>query len=172
MPRLTPYAAHEIAMVSRTPCGSGLPIGLIPGALPSDQASRQTLNTTAIRFPPGQRQFGLFTEESPLRLTARKETLGQGEAILRDVSGARVPDPVSSLVLDTMPDRLAQRSQAKRLANDEPVQGQRKDQRLALRLLKQFLELIDDHLGELAAGVVAVRQRAGIVQFHRIGHRK
>src|SRR5260370_32955467 len=53
MPRLTPYAAHQIAMVSSTPAGSGLPIGLMPGALPSDHASRHTLNTTAMRLPVG-----------------------------------------------------------------------------------------------------------------------
>src|SRR4030081_3214173 len=47
-------------MVSSTPAGSGLPIGLMPGALPSDHASRQTLNTTAMRFFFGQDQLGLF----------------------------------------------------------------------------------------------------------------
>jgi hypothetical protein len=39
---------------------------------------------------------------------------------------------------------------------------------LWLRLLQQLLELFDDHLGELAAGVIAMRLRAGIVQFHLI----
>src|SRR5215468_979268 len=57
MPRLNPYAAHEIAMVSSTPAGSGFPIGLMPGALPSDHASRQTLKTTAVRLPLGHTQF-------------------------------------------------------------------------------------------------------------------
>src|SRR5215472_9292789 len=57
MPRLTPYAAQEIAMVSSTPAGSGFPIGLMPGALPSDQASRLTLYTTAVRLPLGHVQF-------------------------------------------------------------------------------------------------------------------
>ena len=51
-------------MVSSTPAGSGLPIGLMPGALPSDQASRQTLNTTAIRLPFGHSQSGLLTTSS------------------------------------------------------------------------------------------------------------
>src|ERR1700738_2975173 len=60
MPVLTPYAAQEMAMVSRTPGGRGLPIGLMPGALPSDQASRQTLNTTAMRLPVGHSRFGWF----------------------------------------------------------------------------------------------------------------
>src|ERR1051326_7720112 len=40
-------------MVSSATAGSGLPIGLMPGAFPSDQASRQTLNTTATRLPFG-----------------------------------------------------------------------------------------------------------------------
>ena len=48
-------------MVSSTPAGSGLPIGLMPGALPSDHASRHVLNTTAMRLPPGQRQSGFLS---------------------------------------------------------------------------------------------------------------
>src|SRR5580700_3497894 len=60
MPTSTPYAAQEMAIVSSTPAGKGLPIGLMPGALPSDQASRQTLKTTAMRLPFGHSQFGFF----------------------------------------------------------------------------------------------------------------
>ena len=51
-------------MVSSTPAGSGLPIGLMPGALPSDHASRQTLNTTAMRLSFGHSQSGLLTISS------------------------------------------------------------------------------------------------------------
>src|SRR5712675_1772033 len=47
-------------MVSSTPDGNGFPIGLMPGALPSDHASRQTLNTTAVRLPLGHTQFTGF----------------------------------------------------------------------------------------------------------------
>src|SRR5512140_277011 len=65
MPRLTPYAAQEIAMVSSTPAGRGLPIGLMPGALPSDHASRQTLSTTAMRFFFGHNHFGVFMTRCP-----------------------------------------------------------------------------------------------------------
>src|SRR6266446_3677195 len=104
--------------------------------------------------------------------TAWNETLRQREAVFRDVSGARVPDPILVLVLDAMLDGLPHRPKPERLAHDEAVQGQRIDERLALGLLEQFLELVDDHLGELAAGVIAMRLRAGIVQFHGIGHRK
>src|SRR5687768_7927687 len=59
MPRLAPYAAHEIAILSTIPgsAGRGLPIGLKPGALPSDQASNATLNATAMRLPPGHCQL-------------------------------------------------------------------------------------------------------------------
>src|SRR5690349_21625956 len=46
-------------MVSSAPAGSGLPIGLMPGAWPSDQASRQTLKITAMGLLPGQRQSTL-----------------------------------------------------------------------------------------------------------------
>src|SRR6202140_4702191 len=74
MPISTPYAAQEIAMVSSTPAGSGLPIGLIPGALPSDQASRQTLNTTAMRLPFGQTQFGCCFIHVPAGAYAQKTT--------------------------------------------------------------------------------------------------
>src|SRR5688572_10324323 len=64
MPRLAPYAAHEIAILSSTPAGSGLPIGLMPGALPSDHASRQTLKTTAMRLPPGHVHCACFMPTS------------------------------------------------------------------------------------------------------------
>src|SRR6516164_6891349 len=104
--------------------------------------------------------------------TARNETLRQREAVFRDVSGARVPDPILVFVFDAMLDGLPHRPKSERLAHDEAVQGQRVDERLALGLLEQLLELVDDHLGELAAGVIAMRLRAGVVQFHGIGHRK
>src|SRR5574341_1439434 len=71
MPRFAPYAAHDIAMLSSTPGGSGLPIGLMPGALPSDHASRQTLKTTAMRFLPGQSQSTcvIYSILSPIAFT-------------------------------------------------------------------------------------------------------
>src|SRR6266508_5559644 len=88
-------------------------------------------------------------------VTAWNETFRQREAVLRDVAGARVPDPILVLVLDAMLDGLPHRTKAERLPHDEAVQGQRIDERLALGLLQQFLELVDDHLGKLAAGVIA-----------------
>src|ERR1700747_1523596 len=89
--------------------------------------------------------------------TAWNETLRQREAGFRDVSGTRVPDPILVLVLDTMLEGLPPRPKPKRLAHDEAVQGQRIAERLALGLLQEFLELIDDHLGELAARALSVR---------------
>src|SRR5258708_38582734 len=85
MPRLTPYAAHEIAMVSSTPAGSGFPIGLMPGALPSDHASRQTLKTTAVRLPLGHTQFtGLvMLRYAPRRVGAPSYQLPVGWAKAR-----------------------------------------------------------------------------------------
>src|SRR5438445_2577444 len=59
-------------MVSSTPAGSGLPIGLMPGALPSDHASRHTLNTTAMRLPVGHSRFGWFIAVSPTWSAASK----------------------------------------------------------------------------------------------------
>ena len=67
-------------------------------------------------------------------------------------------------------DRLSQRSQAERLADDEAMERQREHKRVPLGLLQHLLELIDDHISELAAGMIAVHQRAGIIQFHRIGN--
>src|SRR5499433_4573834 len=104
--------------------------------------------------------------------TPRNDTFRQREAVLRDVAGARVPDSILVLVLDAMLDSLPHRPKPKRLPHDEAVQGQRIDERLALGLLQQFLELVDDHLGELPPSVIAMRLRAGIVQFHRIGNGK
>src|SRR5437868_2604942 len=92
MPVLTPYAAHEIAMVSSTPCGSGLPIGLMPGALPSDHASRQTLNTTAIRLLFGQSQLA-FLGTAFLRFSCAGRLAGNARA----ATGSRHRGPCPAL---------------------------------------------------------------------------
>src|SRR3989304_291486 len=56
-----------MAIVSITPgmAGSGFPMGLMPGAFPSDHASRQTLNITATRLLFGQSQFTFLIPYSP-----------------------------------------------------------------------------------------------------------
>src|SRR5579863_2572083 len=76
-------------MVSSTPAGSGLPIGLMPGALPSDHASRQTLNTTAIRLPFGHSQFGLFFILGPGRGTRSEPVKSQEGSPRREQDQAR-----------------------------------------------------------------------------------
>src|SRR5215813_5819813 len=86
---------------------------------------------------------------------SRNDPFRHFEAVLGDVARARHPDAVLALV-DAMLDRLAQRPQPERLTDDETVQREREHQRLALGLLEHLLELVDDHLGELAAGMVAM----------------
>src|SRR5262249_50460559 len=106
-------------MVSSTPAGSGLPIGLMPGALPSDHASRQTLKTTAIFLPRGQVQFtcclilhsapiaassyqGRATEDRSGRRTKgggrRAETVDRGPRAERR-GGAQSPRPATVVLL-------------------------------------------------------------------------
>ena len=51
--------------------------------------------------------------------------------------------------------RLAQRTQAIGLAHDHGVKRDAADQRLLGRLAQQFLELGDDEVAEVVAGVVA-----------------
>src|SRR6516225_1667821 len=72
-------------MVSSAPAGSGLPIGLMPGALPSDHASRHTLNTTAIRLPSGHTHFTRPAMRSVLVLASSYQVLvvGQSKGTIR-----------------------------------------------------------------------------------------
>src|SRR5215831_8508351 len=68
-------------MVSSAPEGSGFPIGLMPGALPSDQASRQMLKITATRLPPGHVQSTRFMPppNEPRSLSLGRRAFEQGE---------------------------------------------------------------------------------------------
>jgi hypothetical protein len=70
-----------------------------------------------------------------------------------------------------MHDGLAQGPKPEWLADDETVQGEGKHERVTFGLFEHFLELVNDHVGKLAPGVVAMREGAGVVQLHRIGHR-
>src|ERR1700761_4347387 len=69
----------------------------------------------------------------------RNDSLWHREAVLRDVAGACVPHAILALVLGAVADRLAQRTQAERLADDEAVQREREHQGLALGLLQHLL---------------------------------
>src|SRR5215469_11901229 len=69
------------------------------------------------------------------------------DAVFGDVAGAREPDLVGVLMLDAMLDRLAQRPQPHRLAEDVTMKRDRADERLIFRCFQQLLELIDHHVG-------------------------
>ena len=64
------------------------------------------------------------------------------------------------------------RKKAERLSENEAMQRQSEDERLLFRCFEQFLELVDDHVGELPSRMVTQRQRAGVIELHRIGHRE
>ena len=55
-------------------------------------------------------------------------------------------------------ERLAQHPQAVGLADHHGMERYAADERLALRLAQHLLELVDDHLGELARRVVAIEE--------------
>src|ERR1700704_3816485 len=87
--------------------------------------------------------------------TTGHRALGQCETMLRDVARAREPYRILALVGGAMLDGLAQRPQPERLADDESVQREREDQGVPVRLLEHLLELVHEHVGELAPGLVA-----------------
>jgi len=58
---------------------------------------------------------------------------------------------------------LAQRPQPERLAADEWVERDRHHQGLLFGLLDHLLKLVDNHVAEFAAGVVAVDVESDVV---------
>ena len=52
------------------------------------------------------------------------------------------------------------------------MQRQSEDERLFFRRFEQFFELVDDHIGKLPSRVIAQRQRARVVELHRIRYRQ
>src|SRR5688572_8286386 len=72
-----------MAFVSTTRGGSGLPIGPIPGATPSDHASYATLTTTATWRSPGQRKL------LSRRVTVTPRAIGSSMSLI----GAWLPWP-------------------------------------------------------------------------------
>src|SRR5262249_21299622 len=107
-----------------------------------------------------------------LTLASRNDSGLHRKAVACDIPRTREPNLAGMLVAHAMFDRLAQRAQAKRLTDDESVQRQREHQWLFLRGFQQFLELINNHVGEIASGMVTDPERAGIVELHRIWHRE
>jgi hypothetical protein len=75
-------------------------------------------------------------------------------------------------MFDTMFYRLTQWPQPERLTYYEAVQREYKHERMPLRLLYHFFELIDDHFRKLPTGLVALSLSASVIQFHRIWNRE
>src|SRR5665647_589240 len=103
-------------------------------------------------------------------LAARDDPRLHIDAVLGDVAGTGEPNLIGVLVLYAVLDRLTQRPQPHRLAENVAVESQGKYKRLLFRPLEQFLELVNHHVGELAPGMMAHPQRAGVIELHWIGH--
>ena len=104
-------------MVSSTPAGSGLPIGLMPGALPSDHCSRQTLNTTAMRLLFGQSQSAFFMDGTPYdRSGLARHTTAAGAA--RHPFAGLQRQHLQDFVLDRLPAGALRRLVHPRLVGD------------------------------------------------------
>src|SRR6266571_698214 len=84
----------------------------------------------------------------------------------------RPPDAVPVFVLDAMLEREAQRPQPERLAENVGVDRDVAHERVLFALLDHLVELIDQHVAELAGTVLAVHDRGRIVDLDRVGHGK
>src|SRR6266705_1817659 len=84
----------------------------------------------------------------------------------------RPPDAVPVFVLDAMLEREAQRPQPERLAENVGVDRDVAHERVLFALLDHLVELIDQHVAELAGAVLAVHDRGRIVDLDRVGNRK
>ena len=87
-----------------------------------------------------------------------------------DLAGAREPDAVA--VPGDVLERASQLRQAVGPADDERVQRDRAHERLARRLAQQLVELVHDHVGELARRVLVPDDAARVVHLDRIRHRE
>src|SRR4029079_8199023 len=85
-------------------------------------------NSTTRSRPPS-----CSRNSSPAGSAARNDAFRERETVFGDIAGARVPDPIVVFVFDAVLDGLPQRPQPERLAYDEPVQRQRKHQRVGGR---------------------------------------
>src|SRR6266478_669545 len=84
-------------------------------------------------------------------------------AITRDLAGSGDPQLIATM--HDVADGVAEGAQAKRLADDEGVDGHRKDQRVFARLLQHLVELVDDHFSKLPAGVAAEDEGRRVVDL-------
>jgi len=101
---------------------------------------------------------------------ARNGAARQRRDIARQLAGPRDPKPVA--FRQHMAHRAAERAQAEGLADDERVQDDAAHQRIFPAVIEQLIELIDDHLLEIGARVMAEHHGRAVVDFHRIGHRQ
>ena len=92
--------------------------------------------------------------------------------MIGDVRDARKPDAIFVFVFDAVFQRLAKRPEPEWLPDDEAVNREREHERGMLALLDHFIEMIDDHIGKLAAGMVARGHRTDIVEFGGIRYRQ
>ena len=93
---------------------------------------------------------------------------GKRHAVLRDLARRRDPEFVA-MTHDVI-HRAAERAQAERLPDDERMQRHAEHERAALREMQHLVELIDDHLLELAPRVLAEDLRRRVVDLERVGH--
>src|SRR5881409_2585493 len=100
----------------------------------------------------------------------RDDTARQALDVGADLAGAREPDAIA--VTDDVLQRAPQLRQPIRPAHHERVQRDRAHERLARRLPEQLVELVHDHVGELARGVLVPDDAARVVHLDRIGHRE
>src|SRR5215472_1845559 len=84
----------------------------------------------------------------------------QAFAVACDLAGCGDPQPVA--MAQDVANGVAESAQAERLADDEGMHRNRKDQRVFARLVQHLVKLVDNHLGELAAGVAPEDERGRV----------
>src|SRR5687767_4276271 len=89
-------------------------------------------------------------------LATRNDPRLQRLAMVGDVRRPAFPDAVHELAREAVLERLAQWAQPKRLAEHEGMDRDVADQRMLLALLDHLLELVHQHVAELAPRVLAV----------------
>jgi hypothetical protein len=115
------------------------------------------------------RRFDLGALE---HLAARDHARRQAVAELGDLAGPGAPHLVLRLAFQAVAQRLAQQAQAERLAEDVGVDRDVHHQRMPLALLGHLVELLHDHVAEVAGVLLAVRDHLRVVQLDRVGHRQ
>src|SRR5688500_9495149 len=87
---------------------------------------------------------------------ARDDPRLERAAVVRDIPGFALPHALHQLARKAMLERLAQWTQPERIAEDVGVDRDVAHERVLRALLCHFLELVDEHVAELATRVLAV----------------